>query len=839
MGAGLLPEQSPAVPREPSLGLTAWSVAALAGATLVLETTLLRLLSVAQFYHFAFLVVSLALLGFGASGSLLSVSDRLQRVPLSRLLPLAGLAFSASTLLAYATVNWLPFDSYSIAWDRRQVLFFALYYLALTLPFLGSGLGIGAALAATRGHSHLVYAANLVGSGAGAALALGVLEYTGVPGGLLVAFLLGLMPLAASRWRQALLFLTLLGLVSLAGLALLNARGRAPLALTISPYKGLAYARQYPGARHLFGAWNAVARVDVMASAGVRRWPGLSYAYSGSLPPQHGLFLDADAPQPITLATPEALKVASFLPEQPAFALRPGAAVLVLRAGGGLGVLQALASGAGSVTAVVENPIVVRAVEATAPEVNVYGHPRVRLVLSSARTFLQQDTAHYDVVFMPLTDAYRPVTGGAYSLAETYHLTVEALAAALDRLAPGGIFVATRWAQVPPSESVRFVATVVEALERRGVPSAARALVVYRGVQTLTVLVRPEGWTSEELALVRRFAEERRYDLVWAPDIRPEEVNRYNRLPTPAYYEVVRRLLTAPDRRAVYAASAFDISPPTDNRPFFLHFFTWQQAPEVLATLGKTWEPFGGSGYFVLLALLALVSGLGAALILAPLWGRHLRYQSAEGRWVVAYFTLLGLAFLFVEIPLIQRAILWLGHPTYAFAAVVGWLLVASGVGSAVARRPRLPRGAVWLALPLLAAGTPVLLDWLTPLALRAGAGGRLLLLAGTTAPLGVVLGIPFPVGLMWLEREAAPLVPWAWAINGAASVVAAVLAAILALELGFTAVLWLGAAAYLGAGLIWWHQGKHRPPAPTADQRGERHQVPAVRRALSSSRVR
>lgn len=785
-----------------------WSVAALACATLVLETTLSRLLSVAQFYHFAFLVISLALLGFGASGSLLSVSARLQRQPLFRLLPLTGAAFSTSVLLAYATVNFLPFDSYSIAWDRRQVLFFLLYYLALTLPFVWSGLGIGAALAATSSRSHLVYAANLVGSGVGAVLALVALTYTGVPGGLLAAALLGLVPLAGSPWRRVLWPLGLVGLAGLTVLAVLNARGQAPLGLTISPYKGLAYARQYPGARHLFGAWNAIARVDVMASAGVRRWPGLSYAYTGEPPAQYGLFLDADAPQPITPVPPDEFDAATFLPEWPAFALRPHASVLVLRPGGGLGVLQALAGGAQQVTAVEENPLVLRAVAATAPQANVYAHPRVRLAVAPLRSFLRREAERYDVVFMPLTDAYRPVTGGAYSLTETYHLTVEALSAAFERLAPNGIFVATRWVQVPPSEETRFVATVIEALERQGTPDPARSLVAYRGIQTLTVLVQPDGWSAAELASVRRFAETRRYDLVWAPDIREDEVNRYNRLPTPAYYELVRDLLTTSDRRAVYAASPFDISPPTDNRPFFLHFFTWQQAPEVLATLGKTWEPFGGSGYFVLLALLALVSVLSAGLILAPLWAWRTAQAaptSSPRRWVVGYFALLGFAFLFVEIPLIQRAILWLGHPAFAFAVVVGWLLVTSGAGSSMARQPRLPRWSVWLVLPLLAASTPALLDWLTPFALQVGDWARILLLVTVTAPLGAAMGLPFPTGLMALEREAAPLVPWAWAINGAASVVAAVLAAILALEAGFAAVLWLGAGAYAGAGLLWW----------------------------------
>ena len=193
-------------------------VAALAAATLLLEGALLRLLAVAQFYHFAFLVVSLALLGFGASGTLLSLSPRLRAMPLPRLLPLAGAAFVCSAGVSYAVVNWLPFDSYSIAWQRRQIVYFLLYYLALTGPFLCGGLGIGAALARSGERSHAVYAANLAGSALGALLALGMLRLAGVPGAVMAAAGLALLPAFSGRLRMpagALLLALALGFAAL------------------------------------------------------------------------------------------------------------------------------------------------------------------------------------------------------------------------------------------------------------------------------------------------------------------------------------------------------------------------------------------------------------------------------------------------------------------------------------------------------------------------------------------------------------------------------------------------------------------------------------------------
>ncbi len=794
---------------QPLTRRTALSVAVLAAAVLLLEGTLLRLLAVAQFYHFAFLVVSLALLGFGASGTLLSLSLRLQAMPLDRLLAAAGLLFALSVALSYAVTRLLPFDSYSIAWERRQLLFFALYYLAIALPFLAGGLGIGASLSRAGPASHRIYAANLLGSAAGALLAPLTLALAGVPGALLASAALPLLLAWRGRWRWPVAAALALAALALAGLSWLNLQGRAPLGLAISPYKGLAHALRYPGSQRVFAAWNAFARVDVVAGAGTRQLPGLSYAFPGAPPPQLGLAVDAAGIQPITQAAPDQFPAAAYLPEAIAFELRPAAQALVLEPAGGLGVLQALAGGAAQVTAVLDNPLERRAVAATAPQWDVYAHPRVQTAAGPARTFAQRDQGRYDVVLLPLTDGYQPVASGAYSLAETYDLTVEAFVDLLGLLEPDGILVLSRWLQTPPSEESRLLATVVEALEQRGVARPQEALVALRGIQTMTVLARPAGWTAAELARVRSFAEERRFDLVWAPDVRAEETNRFNRLPQSIYYETTRDLFSAENRRAFYAASAFDIAPATDNRPFFFHFFTWRQTPEVLATLGRTWQPFGGSGYFVLVAMLALVLILSVVLILLPLIlpgrGRQaLRAGAGTPRLrVLLYFGLLGLAFLLVEIPLIQQWILLVGQPTYAFAAVVSVLLVFSSLGSLSARAAWLPARIAFPALVALAVATPFVLAWLTNHTLGWPLLPRVGLAALSLAPLAFLMGLPFPLGLAWLERSGPSLIPWAWAVNGCASVVAGVLAAMAALSYGFSAVLLAGAACYAGAWLV------------------------------------
>ncbi len=788
------------------------SLALLSGATLMFETSLTRFLAVSQHYHFAFLVVSLALLGLGASGSLLSVIPFLQRIPLRKLLARLNLAFALSLGLCYGMVNWLPFDSYSIAWEPRQILFFVLTYLFLSLPFLISGLGIGAALSQIGKGHYQVYGFNLLGSALGVGGALAVLEAAGVPGAILSSALLaaaGGLLLVRGPGRRWLLVAgwtaAAAGLGLLIWFSWLNLQWRAPLGLQLSPYKGLSQRLQHRGADRLLGRWSAVSRVDLIADPGMHSLPGLSYAYEGDIPGQLGLSLDAGPPQPITLARPENFQAADWLPEGPVFSLEPTGDVLVVEPGGGSGLLQALRGREGSVTALVENRLLIQG-SAAAGEFNIYRHPRVEVRQGPILSLLQQQTGCCRVVYLPLTDAYQPVSNGAFSLREEYLLTREGIHALLQSTEREGMLVSTRWLQYPASEGLRLANTIISALVHDYGISPEEALVVYRGVQTLTIVAKPSGWSAEELAFLRDSLEQRRFDLVWAPDVQEAEINRFNRLPEPAYFLALEQLLSEPDRDKFLAGYPFQISAPTANRPFFFHFFTWQQTPDVLAALGHTWQPFGGSGYFLLLLLLGLVLLLSGVLIAFPLLftSRTAVRRTFPGKKrILAYFGLIGLAFMLVEIPLIQRWILLLGFPEYAFAAVVGGLLLFSGLGSVLAGRgwlDRFPRW--WLLLP--AVGFPLLI-WLgVETLLGWSVWSRWLVGVLGLIPLGLLMGIPFPVGLTWIKNRAPGLGPWAWAVNGCASVTASLLASLAALSWGFASVLAAGGLLYLAAGLVY-----------------------------------
>ncbi len=778
------------------------AVFCISGAALMVEVTLTRLFSVSQFYHYAFMIVSLAMLGSGVSGVVLALFPRWGTESLSRSLVLCALGFGASATGAYLFINQVPFDSFSVAWDFRQIGILALHYLLLSLPFFFSGLVFGRLITVYQASVGGLYAANMAGSAAGCALALFLPAWVGGEGVVWIGGLIGSATAMGLAWRLWSVDRRWI----LGGLALLLFCGVTLVAepefarLRLSPYKGLSYALQYPGAEVVSQRWNGFSRVDVVRSPGIRSLPGLSFRFEGSLPPQDGLFVDGGGLSPIlrlpmeSLETREdaALDFARAMPTAVAYALRPEGTALVLAPRGGLEVWVALTNGAREAVAVVSNPLVIEAVG------GLYEYPGVTLVQSDARSFVERDMGRYDVVTLALTTPYRPVRSGAYGLNEDYTHTIEAFGDYVDVLAPDGILVLNRWLQNPPSESLRVWGLILAALDARKLDPAPRT-VAFRGYQTMAFLVKRQPFSAEELGHLRRFADARAFDLVVAPDLDPDELNRHNVLPEPIYHRAFMGLMEAGDRRAWYDAYAFDVRPPTDNHPFFSHFFKGSQAPQVLAALGKVWQPFGGAGYFVLLVLLGISVSAAGVLILLPtaVLRRRERWDASPEGFLadLIYFGFLGLGYLFVEIPLIQAGVLILGHPAYAFTAVLFAVLLFSGIGSTFSDRVPI-RPALWalgLFLLVIILTQRLWMEVLLPRPAPVRWVGLILMVA----PAGFLMGMPFPSGLNRLGLGLSHRIPWAFAVNGATSVVASVLAQTVALSGGFSWVLLIGGACY------------------------------------------
>ncbi|HEY5597185.1 MAG TPA: hypothetical protein VIK47_00140, partial [Kiloniellales bacterium] len=451
----------------------------------------------------------------------------------------------------------------------------------------------------------------------------------------------------------------------------------------------------------------------------------------------------------------------------------------------------------------------------------IYARPDVRLHVAEARSFVARSAGRWDLIQIPLLDAFGASAAGVQSLSESYVYTVEAFQAYLRHLTPEGILAVTRWLKLPPRDSLKLFATALAALEREGVQDPARHLALIRGWNTTTLLVRNAEFDSTTIGRMRDFAERRSFDLAYYPGITVGDANRFNVLPEPYFFDGTTRLAGA-ERDRFLADYKFDLTPASDGRPYFFDFFKWRSLPEFLELHAKGGAALLELGYLILVATLVQAAALSLVLILLPLRiGRRQAVHGAGRARIAVYFFALGLAFLFVEIAFIQRFIVFLGHPLYAAAVVLCGFLVFAGLGSGAA--PRLD-GRVTLysaksarsgfqisgiavsvaaisvfALLYLALLPPLFAGMLAWPDL-AKIGMSLLIIA----PLAFFMGMPFPLGLARVSERLPAVVPWAWGVNGCASVLSAVLAMILAIHFGFTAVVmvavvlyWIAAASF------------------------------------------
>ena len=804
--------------REPTSVWLYLAIALLAAASLAYQILLMRFLAIVHWYPFAAMIVSLALLGHGVSGTVLAFVARWAHTRFHWLFACCACGFGLAAPLCFALAQRVPFNGLELVWDAGQLPRLALIYLLLALPFFLAATCFGLAFAARGERIPRLYAADLVGAGLGAVSAI-VLLYAlsssnalrTVAGAGIAAGALALLDAGASRrqWVVPLLAVLVLG----------------PLPSTwLTPrpndYKGLARALTVSGARIDFERSGPLGLLTVVDNPIVplRHTPGVSLTYTEEPPPQLALFVDADS---LSAIPARRVDEAGFLAHDTAalpYALREHARVLVLGAGGGSAVLQALSLGARGVEVVELDPAVVALVRDRYGEYTggLYADARVQVHIGDARSWLRGAGSDYDLIVFPLSDSAGGAGAGVLAAADSFLLTIEALRDAYARLSPGGLIAATHWEKEPPRDALKRFATSIAMLRAEGVADPGAQLVLIRGWQTSTMLIKRGAFGAAELAAIARFSETNGFDAAWHAGLDPALTNRFHRVETPWLADGARALLGSEASRFV-AQYKFDLSPATDDQPFFHDFFRWSALPELWRLREHGGAALLDSGYLVLIACAVQALPLSLLLILAPL--ARLRRDAAQAPlWRPAiYFSSIGLAFLFVEIAALSRYTLLVGHPLIAATVVLGTMLVFAGLGSACGARwigRRRAGFVVFGALVAVLLLSQALLPILTSQVAAWPTSARLALAVGTLAPLAFLMGLPFPLGLSRLAATAPALVPWAWGINGCASVLSALLALLLAIDFGYGVVLLAAAALYALAVLAWPQDGESKAAA-------------------------
>ncbi|TDF59555.1 SAM-dependent methyltransferase [Cupriavidus sp. L7L] len=800
------------MPRPPLLALALLSAAALG-----YEILLMRLLSIILWHHFAYMMISVALLGYGAAGALVAFA---RPVLLRHFMPafVAGaLLFGATAMACFAIAQLVAFNPLEILWEPSQPLRLLLLYLLLFVPFFCAATSVCLVFSRFDTQVHRVYSFDILGAGLGCLGIIVALFALSPVGALRLVSAAGMAAAALAcvecrwhrRWLPAFLLVAAMVPAAVPG---------AWIALRPSEYKELSQLLRIGDARVVAQRSSPLGLVTVVESPSIplRHAPGLSLNASTEPPPQLAVLTDGDGLSALNRydGRREPLAYLGDLTSALPFHLLQNPKVLVLGSGAGADVLQAIWHHASAVDAVELNPQVIELVQGrfAAFSGKPYSAPGVRVFTGEARGFLAASKDRYDLIQVALLDSFSTSSAGLYALSESYLYTVEAFQGYLRHLRPGGMLAITRWVTLPPRDIPKLFATAVAAMEGMDVPAPALRLVLIRGWKTATLLVKNGAFDAAELAALQAFCRARSFDVEYFPGIQASQANRYNVLDKPYFFETAQALL-GPERARFLSEYKFDVRPATDDKPYFFHFFKWRTLPELLALKSQGGLPLLEWGYPVLVATLLQATAAALLLIVVPL--RVLRRRppvTTNGSqrphaWRVGfYFLAVGVGFMFVEIAFIQKFILFLSHPLYAVAVVLCAFLCFAGLGSRYSQRLPARDGrqamlaitGIWVVSLLYLVALPAVFRLLIALPDPARIAVAVLLIA----PLAFLMGMPFPLGLSRVAAGDEALVPWAWGINACASVVAAVLATLVAIHAGFTVVILVALLLYFAAAL-------------------------------------
>ncbi len=779
------------------------------------EILLMRVLSIVQWHHFAYMIISLALLGYGVSGTVIAISKRLLEPRFEFAFSTSALLFSVSMVACFVLGQVVPFNALEIIWNPRQFLNLAIVYLVYFVPFFFAALCIGLAFTCRRSLINRIYFFDLFGAGLGAMLIIGALFLLAPQKALVMLAMLALGAsalMAVAATARGLLFAAQ-GIVVL---TLLVGLPQDWMSLHISQYKSLSQTLQVVDSRALAATSSPLGLVTVVESPRIpfRHAPGLSIGTRHTVPEQLAVFTDGDGMSAITryAGDLDAMAYTGDVPAALPYALLDDPHVLILGAGTGADVLMALYNGAGKIDAIELNPRVINLVTDTFADFagHLYDDERVTVHIDEARGFVARSDEHYDLIQVALLDSFSASGSGVQALNESYLYTVEAIREYLAHVAPGGLLAITRWLKLPPRDNLKLVAIVLEALRSIGVDEPGRHIAVIRSWNTSTLLVRNGAFSAQEIAALREFARSRSFDTAWFPGIQASDTNRFNILDEPFLFNGIAALL-GNEAENFIERYKFHIAPATDNQPYFFHFFKWGTLPEVMELRRRGGASLIEWGYLVLTATVLQGAIAGAVLILLPLFNIERSWPAGTGIRMGTYFFALGLAFLFVEMAFIQKFILFLSHPLYSVAVVLTGFLVFAGLGSGYSSRLRervaetgpSPVSIAVAGVAFIALAYVALLPQLFESLIGLPDGIKMAVSIVLIAPLAFCMGMPFPLGLGRLAENAPDFIPWAWGINGFASVLSAALATLLAIEFGFTAVILLALGLYAAAAAL------------------------------------
>lgn len=763
-------------------------------ATLMLEVLDTRLLSVLTWYHLSFLAVSVAMLGMAAGAVFVFVGGAwFSRDRAVQLLPAAAIALAVSLPISHVANLVIPFPVVR-GGSVAEIAALGIATLMLTIPFVVSGIAVTIALTRTSERIGILYGADLLGAAAGCLAIIWLLELTDITStafATAAAAALGAWCFARHVGRPGRGSLALV--IGLMALAALNAQAERPLGVIYPKSRGL-----WMDERSLdYSAWNAHSNVIVRVPATSAPFLWGPAKDAPQTPVRAALAaIDGDAGTVITHwdGNPASLEWVQYDVTSLPYRLRKGH-VGIIGVGGGRDVLTAIWAGNPKITGIEINEALVGILQHRYRDVTkIVDHPGVTLVHDEARSYLTRTPGRFDVLQMSLIDTWAATGAGAFTLSENGLYTREGWQVFLRALTPTGVFSVSRWYDpAAASETTRLLALGVGALLDFGTTTPRRHLVLVTRERVATLMVSPNPFTDEDGRRLREIADAHGFAIQLSPWDGSGD-------------DSLARIAAASSDAELEAATRhpyFDFSPPTDRRPFFFNMLK----PSGLLNREGSGSVGVVSGNLRATRTLIALCGVAGVLVLAIIgWPLLLAGRPAAPKGVfsnaLAYFAIIGLAFMLIQIPFLQRFSVYLGHPTYTFSVILFLMILSAGLGSFASDRVDVDRSRRLVLLPIGVFVAVVIealvLQPIVESTVGWGLPGRTLVVAVFVAPLAFALGFCFPIGLRLVGGRAPELTAWMWGVNGACGVMASIVAVMVSMWLGIQVNLFIAASLYL-----------------------------------------
>ncbi|MBR9977437.1 MAG: hypothetical protein KFH87_05060 [Bacteroidetes bacterium] len=781
----------------------------LSAAVLAFEISLMRILLVAGWHHFAFLVISIALLGFGASGVFLYIFRRVALARPNAWLFALTLAAGLSMPVCVVILQYIPIEARFLpTLLMKQIAWWLLYWAVLLFPFLLGAAGIGLALMMAGEGVPAMYASNLAGSALGAAL-VNLLLWWLHPS--VLAGVTGAVALLAALFAPGFRPSVRSSFIAAAGLLLIAGYAFVPTDIRSDPWKYQSFIDQLveQGEAELVAERRGPsALIDVYYSPSFHDMAFLTG--SEAPPPMHSILMDGHpAASVLDVETKDQASVMRGVLSAAAYALAPSEpAVLLPGELGGNNIWLAALHDASRIDVVHHYPHIPDILE---HELRDRGGAVLRLPVveyhnAYPRHYIDNTREKYDVIHFVDFESLPAGSGGIAGLGQNHLMTVEGVTAALQLLSPEGILLISRGIQDPPRDNLKILTTIDEALRRAYLPDPGAHVVIVRDFLAVCTIVKPTPWSRTHRELVEDVVRQRQLTGVWWTDIPAEYRNQPDQLIGPPdqeddWYHIAAQSVFSGEADEFIDSWMFDIRPPTDDRPFFYDFSRIGAINTLRGVFGDLWLTRAEVGFLFVLAAMLGIGVIALILTIVPLVFVRPAYGARTLLPTAGYFACLGLAYLLLEITLLSKLTHLIGSPVLAAAVTIATFLFFSGLGSLTAQRFAITPLRLRRLLILLAVFALVMMEGVSPLTSFAGAFpdlSRIVIAILFIAPIAFLMGFPMPAGLSRLHHGPRQLIAWAWGINGFTSVLAAPAATAIGMIWGFYLAAAVAVALYL-----------------------------------------